>query len=308
MGRFFDSDSQVDESVVKTHDDYARAVEHAAPANEHGGTSNEAFLNDYRNRMPYHYIEEGSEGYYYWQYGATMEIEFEITDEVAFTDPTPPFVVDVRINGKSVVDKDTGVAELTLGSMAEEEASDYYTAKQTEELLGRVIEMAETTQIAAEEANRRASKMSLDVYSMIGQAPGVSDNYTVANNIPFTCVLRKDQEEITINGTTFKEFTCVDASNMQLKLQIDIKDMPKEVPFLAIYDVHEEEPRLLTGLASLPPVYLMTQVLPFMEKNFLVKTKNLRLSEDTDPDEEEKPDSPDEGNQDNEDNTDSKGD
>lgn len=288
MSKFFGSESQIDESVVRTHDDYFNATSHAAPQDENGGVSNEAFLNDYRNRKPFHYIESGTDGYYYWQYGATMEIEFEISDEVAFTDPTPEFVVDVRVNGVSVVDKDTGVANLELGSMAKENAEDYYTAEQTEEIVGRVGAMAEIAKQEAEEANRRASKMTVDLYSMIGQNPGASDNYTVMADIPFTAVLKPEQKEITVNGTLFKSILCVDASNPKVHLDFPIEDLPHEVPFTAIYNTSEEEPRLLTGLSILPPLYLAETVVPYLEKNLIITTRNLRLSEEGDEDEENK--------------------
>ena len=52
-----------------------------------GGVSPEARQNDYRNRMPFHYVENpGDDGYYYWQYGATIDIEFTLENEVAFSD------------------------------------------------------------------------------------------------------------------------------------------------------------------------------------------------------------------------------
>ena len=55
--------------------------------NKNGGISPEAQYNDYRNRMPFHYVEDGrSDGYYYWQFGQTMEIEFTLEDNISYTD------------------------------------------------------------------------------------------------------------------------------------------------------------------------------------------------------------------------------
>lgn len=52
---------------------------------DQGSVSPEARYNDYRNRMPFHYIEDDiNDGYYYWTYGATMEIEFELEGNIAF--------------------------------------------------------------------------------------------------------------------------------------------------------------------------------------------------------------------------------
>ncbi len=92
-----------------------------------GGVSNAAYLNDYRNRMPFHYIQNGTDGFYYWQYGSTMEIEIEIIDEVAFSsgEDTPVFPVeDIKIAGESVLDENR-VA--TFGTMATKPANDYFT-------------------------------------------------------------------------------------------------------------------------------------------------------------------------------------
>lgn len=115
MANFFDNFDDIENS--ETPQDYEYGVE--------GGVSNEAYLNDYRNRKPFHYIEEGTDGYYYWQYGATMEIEIEIVDEVAFTtEEVPVFPVeDVLVGGESVLDEDRKVV---LGTMAKENAEDYY--------------------------------------------------------------------------------------------------------------------------------------------------------------------------------------
>lgn len=74
MSRFFDeeilSDDQIEESCKCD-----------------GGISNQTRYNDYRNRMPFHYIEDGqSDGYYYWDFGATMNMEIELEDDIAFSE------------------------------------------------------------------------------------------------------------------------------------------------------------------------------------------------------------------------------
>lgn len=49
-----------------------------------GGISNQSRYNDYRNRLPFHYIEDGeTDGYYYWTFGATMELCIELSNEIA---------------------------------------------------------------------------------------------------------------------------------------------------------------------------------------------------------------------------------
>lgn len=56
---------------------------------DQGSVSPEARYNDYRNRMPFHYIEDDiNDGYYYWTFGATMEIEFELEGNIAFGEDT----------------------------------------------------------------------------------------------------------------------------------------------------------------------------------------------------------------------------
>lgn len=147
MSKFFDDEEEIDYGVAQnTADNSPHAPKIQKPAN--GGTSQQAYLNDYRNRMPFHYIEEGGDGYYYWQYGATMEIVFTITDEVALTDPAPLFVGDVRVNGKSVLDRSLGVANIALGTLARESKKNYYTKEQVDLLMASMMEVVDFVQQA----------------------------------------------------------------------------------------------------------------------------------------------------------------
>lgn len=53
---------------------------------KNGGVSNEAYWNDYRNRMPFHYIEDpNTDGYYYWSFGSTMSMKIILEDDFALT-------------------------------------------------------------------------------------------------------------------------------------------------------------------------------------------------------------------------------
>lgn len=87
MSRFFDdkvlSDDQICEETC-----------------ENGQVSPESRYNDYRNRLPFHYIEDGeNDGYYYWTYGATMELSIILSDDVACgEDPHPAY--DIFVDDK----------------------------------------------------------------------------------------------------------------------------------------------------------------------------------------------------------------
>ena len=120
-----------DQQVVHTHKD--AGLSDQVPCSK-PDISPEAYLNDYRNRMPFHYIEEGSDGYYYWQYGSIMDLVINFVDEIAQSEDVPDAVIDVRINDKSVVDPVAGIAH--LGSMALKSSSEYYTLQQTDKIVG----------------------------------------------------------------------------------------------------------------------------------------------------------------------------
>ena len=120
-----------DQQVLHTHED--AGLSDQVPCSK-PDISPEAYLNDYRNRMPFHYIEEGSDGYYYWQYGSIMDLVINFVDEIAQSEDIPEAVLDVRINDKSVVDPVAGIAH--LGSMALHADSDYYTLQQTDNIIG----------------------------------------------------------------------------------------------------------------------------------------------------------------------------
>lgn len=118
-----------DQQVLHTHKD--AGLSEQVPCSK-PDISPEAYVNDFRNRMPFHYIEEGSDGYYYWQYGSIMDLVINFVDEIAQSEDIPEAVLDVRINDKSVVDPVAGIAN--LGSMAAKNAEDYYTIKQANEI------------------------------------------------------------------------------------------------------------------------------------------------------------------------------
>lgn len=120
-----------DQQVVHTHKD--AGLSDQVPCSK-PDISPEAYLNDYRNRMPFHYIEEGSDGYYYWQYGSIMDLVINFVDEIAQSEDVPDAVLDVRIDDKSVVDPVAGIAH--LGSMALKSSSEYYTLQQTDKIVG----------------------------------------------------------------------------------------------------------------------------------------------------------------------------
>lgn len=133
-----------DQQVVHTHKD--AGLSDQVPCSK-PDISPEAYLNDYRNRMPFHYIEEGSDGYYYWQYGSIMDLVINFVDEIAQSEDMPEAVLDVRIDDKSVVDPVAGIAY--LGSMAVRNTSDYYTLQQTDKIVGGLSQQIKDLQEGA---------------------------------------------------------------------------------------------------------------------------------------------------------------
>lgn len=289
MSKFFGGEEEFDRGVAQNHRDSVD-YPHAAPDDQDGGISNQAFLADYRNRQPYHYIEIGEDGYYYWNYGETVVLEITIEDGVAITDPTPEFVVDVRVNGLSVTDRKTGVADLVLGSMAFENTADYNTVEELEALLARFEALLAEATEKSTAAKRMADKMAKDFYAMLGYQPGPGDDYTVLANFPFTIVIPRGAESITVNGERFTELACVDGRHRVAECPPDepaeshpfamlpIVDAPKEVPLLAVFNP-EEECHLLIGFASLPTDFLDSVVIPAVEKKARIRTDNLALTE-----------------------------
>lgn len=133
-----------DQQVVHTHKD--AGLSDQVPCSK-PDISPEAYLNDYRNRMPFHYIEEGSDGYYYWQYGSIMDLVINFVDEIAQSEDMPEAVLDVRIDDKSVVDPVTGVAH--LGSMAVHDTANYYTLQQVNKIVGGLSQQIKDLQEGA---------------------------------------------------------------------------------------------------------------------------------------------------------------
>lgn len=212
MSKFFDDEREVDYGVEKYYNDH-KPQPPKLPESKNGGVSNEAYLNDYRNRMPFHYIEEGTDGYYYWQYGATMEILFEITDEVALTDPVQEYVTDVRENGQTIVDRETGVANIILGSMAKENVEDYYTAEQTMALFSKL--MAVITQIQEVSSDNKQQIFNLWQYVFKLVAENNQLKSVLANLSEQSTQLRQQLADLSQQFADYKEKT--DAAIEELK-------------------------------------------------------------------------------------------
>lgn len=83
MSRFFDDKVLSDDQICEE-------------ACENCQVSPESRYNDYRNRLPFHYIEDGeNDGYYYWTYGATMELSIILSDDVAWGEDKPVSEIEV---------------------------------------------------------------------------------------------------------------------------------------------------------------------------------------------------------------------
>jgi len=93
MSRFFDDKVLSDDQICEE------------TCCDNGQVSPESRYNDYRNRLPFHYIEDGeNDGYYYWTYGATMELSIILSDDVACGEdlqPTCEIVVDDKLSETS---------------------------------------------------------------------------------------------------------------------------------------------------------------------------------------------------------------
>lgn len=274
MSKFFRSDAtSIDPDVVKMHEDYARSIS-VATTDSNGGTSPEQYLAEYREREPYHYIEEGSDGYYYWQYGETVVIELELTDELAFTDPVPDFVVDVRLNGQSLVDKSTGVVNLGLGTMARESADNYYTASQIEELFAQVLSKTTALSELADELERSADGMTRAIYNIIAERPIEDEHddhygyYIVMANTPFMLMLQEGQVDLKVctsnnyldRGDTFTSIRCVDSADITRYADVPISQLPKNMPFIGVYDTESDPHLFKSGMMLLPDYYLESSV------------------------------------------------
>ena len=287
MSRFFGGEEEFDRGVAENHRDAAN-YPHAAPEDDDGGISNQAVLVEYGNRLPYHYIEQGDDGYYYWNYGETIVLEFTIEDGIASTDPTPEFVTDVRVNGLSVTDTATGVADILLGSMAFQNAADYTTTEELDAVLSGFESVLSEAEQKANQAKKKADKMAKDFYAMLGYEPGPGDDYTVLANFPFTIIIPRGATKITVNSEEFTELACVDGKHRVGEegephpaethpfAMLPVVDAPKEVPLLAVFNP-EEEHHLLIGFASLPTDFLESVIIPAVEQKAKIKTSNLEL-------------------------------
>lgn len=111
---------------------------------------NDVFLNDYRNRMPFHFTSD-TEDYYYWQYGSVIELEITIGD--IDTESYPIYVTDVLENNDSIVDPKTKIANLVLGTMAREDIGIYITSKSFEAFITEVVKAINKARDITNEAN-----------------------------------------------------------------------------------------------------------------------------------------------------------
>lgn len=147
-----------------------------------GGISNGAYLNDYRNRAPFHYIEDGKDGYYYWQYGATMEIEFLLDYEIAFSDIQLYPVEDILIGEDSVINPLNRV--VILGDMSKENKEDYYTKLQVDLQIatetGRAVSIESSLLEEINTAKQKSETLESQITDLYNKL--VSEQHIVGNN------------------------------------------------------------------------------------------------------------------------------
>ncbi|MCM1322796.1 MAG: hypothetical protein NC218_01285, partial [Acetobacter sp.] len=139
-----------------------------------GGLSNQAPLNDYRNRMPFRVVKEDGQEYYYWQYGAIFELELEITDvEIPLV---PDAVVDVVTQKGTIVDPHSKIASISLGSMSQEDKDDYMSASAIEKLLQRAVTVINNAKRLISDANKQ-----MDALEKVLAGGGTVDDVVIQN-------------------------------------------------------------------------------------------------------------------------------
>ena len=124
------------------------------PVDYGAGVPNSYTGNDYRNRMPFHFVDKNTgEEFYGWQYGQTMELFVTFEGEPELEEQ--PYVTDVlrttenaEGSTRSIVDKETKIANLEVGTMAFTDASIYpkktYFSSRITELMIRLNLMRST--------------------------------------------------------------------------------------------------------------------------------------------------------------------
>ena len=232
MARFFEDDRLVDCGAIQSQEDAEGVVE--PNVGENGGISNQYCLNDYRNRMPFHYVEEGDDGYYYWHYGATMVIEIELEDlSLAITDDTPLFVIDVKRNGQSITDP-AMIADILLGSMADEDREDYYTKQQIidkfnivwSSLNSKTAALKNTTQeleVITDTHRTELDTINTDLYDLSGPLYLI-DRIIQGNNIEISRDASGEVPKLVINSQSTKQVAAIIGSGTGTE----------EDPFIAI--------------------------------------------------------------------------
>ena len=140
------------------------------PVDYGAGVPNSYTGNDYRNRMPFHFVDKNTgEEFYGWQYGQTMELFVTFEGEPELEEQ--PYVTDVlrtteNVEGstKSIVDKETKIANLEVGTMAFTDASIYpkktYFSSRITKLMIRLNLMRSTAVQALNLLEKMASEMS----------------------------------------------------------------------------------------------------------------------------------------------------
>lgn len=204
MSRFFD-DNFEDEGSRQSHVDHDSGTRYSIPdQGTSGGVSNEYCMNDYRNRMPFHYLENGTDGYYYWTYGATMEIELIFTDvSLAITSEIPQFVIQVNKNGQNATDPTTMIANIEVGSMAEESTDDYYRKQILDDELGAIwhslnsktADLYNESQRQRAEVDQHEEELNIineDLYSEAGPQY-LMDRLIQGNNLTITRITEEGQ-------------------------------------------------------------------------------------------------------------------
>lgn len=157
MARFYD-----DSDIIEPKQKKPRKPRLPREVGHTSNIHNDVYMNDYRNRMPFHYVSD-TEEYYYWQYGSVIEVEFTISDEEVKV-ANSIYLSDILENGKSIVDEKTKIANLILGSMSQEDKDLYITAQELRQLVAEITHVINNARQAARRTNRLLDRIDFALH------------------------------------------------------------------------------------------------------------------------------------------------
>ena len=179
--------------------------------------------------------------------------------------------------------------------MAQQNTSDYYTAAQTEELIASILAKTNSLTDLAEELERSSIDMTKAIYNIIAERPDESGYYIVMPNNPFMLMLSEGQSELKVRttdrydyvGDTFSRIRCTDSADLTRYADVPITDLPKNMPFIGVYDTESTPHLFKSGMTLLPSYYLDSDpaepenYLPQVAKNTAIASYGMQFTPHT---------------------------